>query len=228
MSKYNFYYEGKLEKESLFLSEQESTHCVKVLRLKEEQKINLFNGSGVRAKAKIIKIYSQKKVEVLISFVENLPQPKPKINLFLAPPQSSITSKLIKQLVELGVNQITFLNTDYCVAKIGNYNKLKNQMVEALKQSGNGFLPQLNPSCNLEQAFKGISGTYFYGAVPSENKVCKQPEKISSPINLFVGPEAGFSDKERVFLQEKALPITVGSHILRIETATIALIAKFL
>ena len=132
----------------------------------------------------------------------------------------------MKQIVELGVTQITFLQTDYSVAKLNNLDKINKQMIEALKQSQNAFLPKLNLPVPFNKALSEVKGKKVYGAMPSD--VVKTSFQRSSEVNLFVGPEGGFSKQEKEKLNEVGEGITVGTNILRIETAVISLIAKIL
>ena len=56
-------------------------------------------------------------------------------------------------------------------------------------------------------------------------------EKLGNPssLRIYIGPAGGWADEEVVIAAECAiLPVTLGPHILRAETACIAACAKLL
>ena len=211
----------------LWLLHEEANHCTKTFRLKKDEKIILLNGYGYEGVAKILQIQTRQKVQVLILKVKKISPQGKILNLFFPPPQNNILSKLIKQIVELGVEQITFLKTEFSVIKKVNFDKLNKSMIEAMKQSGNHYLPNLNGPIKFEQALGDAIGQIVYGAVP-DDKIIKYYTKKESEVSLFIGPEGGFSTKEKKLLVERGEALMVGKNILRIETAIVGLIAKIL
>ena len=108
---------------------------------------------------------------------------------------------------------------------------------EACKQSGRHWLPELHGATSLETLIgerEGASSAYLdpRGALPfdlwlrSLRPAPLGPGTRARPITVYVGPEGGFTAKERDLLRSgHAQPVWLGPHVLRIETAAEAAMA---
>lgn len=216
------------------LPSTESAHALKVLRLKPGDTVALLNGRGVSATATIQPPPAGKKLHDACCLIEETvvtPAPARPVRLYVAPPKSHNMELVLKSATELGVSCITPIICHYGVSR--NETTLKSNwfgyLQAACKQSGNPWLPTLTPAVSLREAIaKDDSVRGYLGAVPRPGEQFP-PAPWNRPDGttaLWIGPEGGFTDEEEQLLRAHGcLPLTVGQHILRVETAVAALLA---
>ena len=210
------------------LSEEESRHAQKVLRLKNGDHIELFNGEGLTALARIDESV-RKRLNYEIESEELHSPIEPAIHLYQAIPKGKNMDLIIQKAVELGVTEIYPIITENTVAVSGNptkkLEKWQRITLEACKQCKQSWLPIISEPQSLTKidAFKGeqkYTAALTQDATPLNSYLGKAeaPESIA----IAVGPEGDFTKKETDFLMESQFkPISLGNLILRVETATI-------
>ncbi|MFC1677082.1 RsmE family RNA methyltransferase [Planctomycetota bacterium] len=213
------------------LTGSEAHHLTSVLRLKVGDKIELFNGKGVVAKAVIV---STKKRDVTVS-IEQFRRyergQKQQIILATSIPKADRFDWLIAKATELGVDRITPVIFERTV-KLPNNPKIltrwQNITISSAKQCRRVFLPQIDKPTRLAETVENLKNTY-----PDSELLLASPEaqapsltqlpKKSCDIIIFVGPEGGMTDTERqLLIQNSTQPVRLTSTILRVETAAIA------
>lgn len=208
------------------LSKEESLHACKTLRLREGDNISLIDGSGQKATA-VITFAPKKKGQLScqITSIVNTPEPKRRIHLYIAPPRHNILTSLIKQCVELGVWEIHFIDCEFSVAKPKDKKEsLQKDIITGAKQSGNSFFPKVNLLKSFKEALQQCTLPVVIGAVPEDK--FERFSNSHNDISLWIGPEGGFSAKEKQALKEQnSQSICIGNYILRVETATIGLLS---
>jgi 16S rRNA (uracil1498-N3)-methyltransferase len=224
------------EKEG-FLSEEESHHLIRVLRKKVGERIKLIDGKGNEYEGEIVKIIKKgKKIKAKVRLLELLRKEKSssvKIIALVPLLKGDKTEFLIEKGVELGINEFIPFQSDHSVAKISSKldERLKIKAINALKQSGRLYLPEIKPPIILRNF---LSENPF----PSSLKIVALPEKgiflekliekliNSKEIVLISGPEGGFSKEEEKLLKEKNfIPLFLSPYILRAETASLSLMS---
>lgn len=232
-NRFFFTFEGKKG----FLSEEESRHLIRVLRKKEGEKIKLINGRGEEYEGEIIKILEKGKIlktEVRLLRLIRKEEPLSKRIVALIPLlKGDKTEFLVEKGTELGITEFIPFQSDYSVAKPSSklINRLKLKAINALKQSGRLYLPEIRPPVILK---KLLSENLF----PDSFKIAALPEKKFS-LNFFLenlenatefilisGPEGGFSKEEETLLKEKGFtPFLLSPYVLKAETASISLMS---
>lgn len=224
-----YFYSEDLTQESinLNLSKEESLHISKTLRIKIGEKIDLLNGKGLRARAQVTDVPKNRgQVSCKVESTELLTKSKP-IHLYLAPPRHNILSSLVKQCVELGVSEIHLIDCEYSVAKPKNKDNFTKEIISGAKQSGNPHFPLIHPLQKFEVALNNCYLPIVIGAVPDDK--FNAHKKSYDSLSLWIGPEGGFSNSEKLLLKEKGCEgICIGDHILRVETAAIGLLSILL
>jgi len=224
------------EKEG-FLSEEESHHLIRVLRKKEGEKIKLIDGKGKEYEGEIVEIIKKgKKIKVRVKLLKILREENPsliKIVAFIPLLKGDKTEFLIEKGVELGINEFIPFQSDYSVVKASSKleERLKIKSINALKQSGRLYLPEIKSPVILRNF---LSENPF----PSSLKIVALPEKgiflekliekliNSKEIVLISGPEGGFSKEEEKLLKEKNfVPLFLSPYILKAETASLSLMS---
>ena len=222
---HSFFCENISERdESVELSARDTKHLFRTLRGRSGDAVKLLDGRGKSALAiimpdktlKLTEIFSHSELAV-------------KLQLFIAPPRRQKMDSLLKQCAEIGVWEITPIITERAVAlpakKNSSSERWESLLIEGCKQAENPFLPKMHGAVSLVDAINSIDGeitAIFFGETP--RNTCGNQLTLHGHKNIawFVGPEGGFTDKERQLLcASGAEPFSFGSWILRVETAAI-------
>lgn len=210
------------------LSPEENHHLVRVRRVRRGETFDVLNGRGHIGHAEVISEPSAT-VPFRIQSVESVGEPALKIHLLVALPKGKTFSMLLPKCVELGAFMITPLITenvegdaDRALRKGDRWEAL---LIEALKQSGNPWLPRLNSPVSLEKALESASGTQRLCAALQDDALplwtmLQEDFSPTGQMDLFVGPEGDFSPSEYQRLREASCRFaSLGPRILRVETA---------
>lgn len=221
------------------LEGEEAQHALRVLRLREGEALRLIDGHGTRARAEITNTAGRNRHSSLTCRIldrQTWAPPRCRLHLLIAPPRAKLMAQIVRDAVELGVWRISPVICEFSVAKPEPGSSLvhwRAEAVAAAKQSGNPFLPAIDPPRPLAAALADAGAPGFYGALPEpgHTAVPMQPNAGVTPENIpvFVGPEGGFSAAERAVLAAAGhRPIALGSWTLRVETAVTAMIGFLL
>lgn len=214
------------------LDKQESHHLRTVLRAQPGESLILLDGQGTIAQAMIDESTSPgRRGAVICRLLERqtLPPPSPRLSLYVAPPRHKQMSQLVRQATELGVWRICPILTDYSVSKpdASSVAGWEQDASEACKQSGNPYLPTIDPPRSLAEAVADAPSAGYIGWVPADGRAdLAKPPEAAAELGVWVGPEGGFSEAEACQLQAAGMkPLAVGRWTLRVETAVVALLA---
>lgn len=216
------------------LSEQEARHARLSRRLSVGDAIALFDGHGRHAEGEIV-VASKSAVEVAVHAVIDRPRSTTALTLAVAMPKGPRQDVLIEKCTELGVAAIQAIHAERSVAKTSEHrrDKWRRTTIEAAKQSGQCWLPELHEPIGLDDLLKRVASFDLAVAamVPREMPPASVVEMIDALRNArhvlaFVGPEGGWTPAEAEALAGAGVrPISMGPNVLRIETAAIALAA---
>ena len=226
---------------SIVLSDTDSHHLQNVLRGTIGDEIEILDGNGTIAESVIIDFRKKSRKSQVICRINRKKiqnPPNPKLNLVIALPKQKVLSQIIRQAAQLGVWRIQPVTTHYSVVNPESFSPSRHRIDvrESSKQSGNPYFPIIEEPVNFENAIKQAEGVGYVGLVmnktESKNKGSVnlfEGSKRSSAenlIDLWIGPEGGFSDHEHELLDKfNRIPISVGDHILRVETAVVACVS---
>ncbi|OHB56442.1 MAG: hypothetical protein A2Y07_06590 [Planctomycetes bacterium GWF2_50_10] len=223
-----FYCEN-LNPGKILLPPDEARHLVSVLRAQPGQEIELFDGRGTTAKARILEI-KKEKVLLNIETIENTPARNPKVIIAASLAKGERFDWLIAKCVELGVDHICPVIFERTV-KLGKESaseRFHRLAISAAKQSQNAHLPQIDPPTAFSDALPNLKTLYpdaklVFGCLDPN---CPPVTAISdgrSDMIAFIGPEGGLTTQEEDLLKNTpATGVKLTSTILRIETAAIA------
>ena len=157
--------------------------------------------------------------------------------LAFALPKGKTTESILKGAVELGASHLFPVLTDHVEGRPKDKpDKWNLTLQEALKQSNNPWLPLLHPLSSLEEFIqcRWFTAENYALASLQENPIPylnwlqarKNAPTPPNSLGLLIGPEGDFSQREYQLLQDRGvLPVTLGPHILRTETAALAALA---
>lgn len=211
------------------LAGDEARHLSQVLRMKAGDTIIVFDGQGRRASAEILAV-SRDRVPLKLGEVLPSRAPLPAITLAQAIPKGKNMDLIVQKSVELGIAAIQPLVTRHTVVQPGDgkSEKWRRNALEACKQCGQDTLPEIAdplafdrwiPSQAAGPGLKLIA-SLAPGARPFRSVLKDHPG--TTRVTLLVGPEGDFSEEETAAaLTAGFLPISLGSIVLRVETATL-------
>ena len=105
-------------KDSSYLSEEESFHAIRVLRLRVGETIHLLDGRGSKFSTSISSIEGKKVAFGPLEVVESEPSPSYKIHLYVAPTkQMERMEWMVEKCTELGIHSIGFFHSRYSERK---------------------------------------------------------------------------------------------------------------
>lgn len=207
------------------LDKEESTHCVKVLRMREGQSIFLTNGEGTFFKAKIVLADPRACFLEIEETIENYGKRPFYLHIAIAPPKNTARLEwFLEKAVEMGIDEITPLVCEHSEREKLNFDRLNKIILSAMKQSLKTYLPKLNESTKYTDFLK----TDFLGqkliahCEGEERNPLKRVYWENEDVLIVIGPEGDFSRKEiEQSLEAGFVPITLGNSRLRTETAAL-------
>jgi 16S rRNA (uracil1498-N3)-methyltransferase len=209
------------------LGGDEARHLSQVLRIKPGASITVFDGEGRRATAEVIGV-SRDRVPLRIGEIQPSPQPRPAITLAQAIPKGKNMDLIVQKSVELGIAAIQPLVTRHTIVQPGDgkSDKWRRVALEACKQCGQDRLPAIAEPLAFERCIQTprdglkLIASLATGALPLRDTLRQHP--ATAAVTLLIGPEGDFSEEEtQAALAAGFLPVTLGSIVLRVETATL-------
>lgn len=215
----------------------EAHHLLHVMRASVGDRVGLFSGQGDEALAELVG-HSKRSAQLRITECWTSPVEADELVLATAMPKGDRARWLVEKGTELGVSRIIPLRTARSVVEPGEgkLDKLMQAAVAACKQSGRSRLPQIDPLTPLEELLRR-----FVDAPSNQRLVLLDPHAEQAAgswmtslndhprsVIALIGPEGGFTaDEHSAAIAAGATPVRLGPHILRIETAAIAICAAF-
>ena len=147
------------------------------------------------------------------------------VTLFMAPIKKARLELLIEKAVEIGVDRVQLVETDHTDSHRLNLSRLRAIAIEAAEQSGAMLVPDIVSPEPLATVLERWSGTVLF----ADEKTAGQTSRVAiatakAPAAILIGPEGGFTDRERRMIcdRQNAIPVSLGPQILRAETAAMA------
>ncbi len=205
-----------------------NTHYIStVLRIREKQKLSIFNGINGEWEGTIESL-NKKQGFLLITKQIKKQEKENLINIIYTPIKGPRNYYLIEKITELGVSNIFPIISERSVIKKFNYKKANACVVSASQQSGRLTIPQIHEFKNLKKLFsfwKTTNHIIFCDETEKEKFVKDLNKSILKKINtILIGPEGGFSLSEKNFLKnlDYVYGLSLGKRILRADTAAIS------
>jgi 16S rRNA (uracil1498-N3)-methyltransferase len=215
------------------LTGDEARHLGQVLRIQPGASVTVFDGQGRRAQAKVLEVTRARVLVVLGEAVTGGPV-LPAVTLAQAIPKGKTMDLIVQKAVELGVAGIQPLVTRHTIVQPGDgkSEKWRRVALEACKQCGQDQLPGIAEPLTFERWLTSRSGSggaaaglqliasLAPGARPLREVLRAHPDTTAA--TLLIGPEGDFSPDETVAAVAAGfVPVSLGTIILRVETATL-------
>jgi 16S rRNA (uracil1498-N3)-methyltransferase len=219
------FYTPDLKGSNYQLNHDESKHCVKVLRLKEGDIVNLINGRGSLFLAKIINANHKACELQIISENNEYGKRNFRISLAIAPTKNTDRFEwFLEKVTEIGIDEIIPIICQHSERKDIKTDRLEKVIISAMKQSYKAYLPVLSEIIPFKALINRTFGGYKFIAHCEEGdkKLLKNLIKPQKDILILIGPEGDFSKEEiEAAINGGFVPVSLGESRLRTETAGI-------
>lgn len=213
---------------AVHINDEEQQHIIKVLRMRDGEEISVTDGKGNLAKGTLV--FEGKKVSLDIKEIQkNLPEFSPKLQIAIAPTKNIDRIEFfLEKATEMGISEVTLIQTEKTERKILNIEKLRKQSIAASKQSLRFHFPVINDLMKFPDFIKNLDPETTFVAHCNENleRINLKDINLKEKITFLIGPEGDFSEKEIQTLAEKGIKaISLGNQRLRTETAGVFIAA---
>ncbi|MDD2646539.1 MAG: RsmE family RNA methyltransferase [Patescibacteria group bacterium] len=199
----------------------------KVLRLKLSQEISVFDGQNEYL-IMLKRLEPKKIIGDIVKIIKNKAEANINLNLYQALLKQDHFELVIKHGTSLGIKKFIPLITERTISRQMSEHKFKRwQKIaqEATEQSGRLIIPEINEPISLNKILSDKSALNLVAWEGAKNNLSKiLPSTKPETINLFVGPEGGWSENEIKILEKFGTQsFLFGPRILRAEFAGLAI-----
>ena len=222
---------GIIQNNVAILNEEESLHCVKVLRHKVGDIIQVIDGNGTRAIGKIEAAHA-KQCAVSLTDKEVVKQIRNyKLHIAIAPTKNiELIEWFVEKAVEIGIDEISFIKCKNSERSVIKDDRLRKVAEAAVKQSQQAFIPKLNTLVDYKEFMKINNSDIKLIAHCEKDKKqhIKQFISLNKSFTVLIGPEGDFTkDEIAAAISNNYLPVALGESRLRTETAGMFACAAF-
>jgi 16S rRNA (uracil1498-N3)-methyltransferase len=230
-----FFVPPPIHADLVLLEGPEAHHLLHVMRAKQGDQVELFDGTGWEFMATLQQVERKRawlRIDARRRINRELPCP---LVLAVALPRGDRQEWLVEKAVELGVTRLVPWRTEHSVARLRQQTlpRLQRTVIEASKQCGRNQLMEIAPPCEFAEFLATASERLSVLAhVPDANRPTASVATVlngltDNGVQLGIGPEGGFSPREA----EQAVAagwrlVGLGPRLLRSETAALALAAQ--
>jgi 16S rRNA (uracil1498-N3)-methyltransferase len=209
-----------------YLTDDDSRHAVKTLRLGVGEAIAVTDGHGNRYSA-VISQADARRCGFRVTDVQTTP-PRPfSIRICVAPTKNIDRIEwFIEKAVEIGIDRISFFFGQHSERRVLKPERLEKIAVAAMKQSLQSYLPQLDDAVAFPQLLATLTESQRFIAHLPDNE---QPLNLGKQATaggeyvVLIGPEGDFSEAEiKLAVEAGCKMATLGPNRLRTETAALA------
>jgi 16S rRNA (uracil1498-N3)-methyltransferase len=230
---------------ALRLDGREAHHALCVLRVQRGEPVMVLDGAGHELSCEVAGC-ARNAVDLRVTGKNSVPPLPCSITLLQAVPKGKVIEFIIQKAVELGVHRIVPLLTERVVARLDEADaadkrdKWQHVAIEAIKQCGAAWLPQVETPATIEAFLKRRNSEFKSRPQPSTFELSlvgslqtdrRHPRecfrefqtkhgRLPQSVGVWIGPEGDFTRNELKAIQATgAQPISLGSLVLRVETA---------
>ncbi len=211
--------------QSVPLDKAQAHYLFGVMRQAVGAQILLFNGIDGEWRAQVAEAGKRGGVLVCVEATRALQMP-PDLWLVFAPIKKARTDFIVEKATEMGARRILPVQTEFTNAGRVQRDRLQAHAIEAAEQCGGTFVPEVGEMIKLDRLLDQWDAErslmFCDEALVGETAGLGQAE--AGPWGILIGPEGGFSDRERTRLRglDYTQPVTLGPRILRADTAAVA------
>lgn len=216
----------------------QARYLTTVLRMKQGDPLRVFNGTGWEYMA-VIRRQTAEGMELAITEQYAMPAADIHITLCQAIPKAEKLDGIIRHATELGVERIVPFFAERSVPRwaqerlLGKRQRWQKIAAEASRQCGRSDIPEIGEIVTFERMLHAVPEGGLR-LIPWEEEtttgigaVLRDPARSGiKEFTLVIGPEGGFSAEEiQQATRAGFLSVSLGRRVLRVETASLALLA---
>ncbi len=227
---HNRFFSLNLNRETIEIADGEFHHLSHVMRVKEQETIELIDGQGGFAIGQVEKI-ERSKCKVKIIHFEQYPFQEAKLILAIAHPKLNHLEIALEKCTEIGVDEFVIFPTEQSEKfqlSESQKKRIDQLLISAIKQCGRFYLPKIQIIETIDDLKMYRCNKFFCHLNRDAQKV--DAIKLSDHQNMvIIGPEKGFKEADITFIETElnATAIRLGPYIQRAETACISASACF-
>jgi 16S rRNA (uracil1498-N3)-methyltransferase len=208
----------------IVLDEDTSRHVVQVLRMKEEEKLNLTDGKGSLITAEVIDAH-KKHCSVKVIDTKHTANDKRQITIAISLLKNTSRFEwFLEKATEIGINEIIPLICERTEKQKFRYDRMNGICISAMLQSQQCWLPDLHEPVHFGDLLmrRFDDQRKMIAHCLEENKSSLSGLEISKLSNqlIVIGPEGDFTKNEiELALENDFIPVSLGKTRLRTETA---------
>ena len=207
------------------LNEEESKHCVRVLRLQVGDKVQLIDGKGNFYTATIAEAHPKRASLHIVSVQQDFHKRNHYLHIAIAPTKNIERLEwFLEKATEIGIDEISLIICQRSERKEAKTDRLNKIISSAIKQSIKAWHPVLNEPIALNKLMTtSFDGQKFIAHCQQDDKFTLKDElKPLGRYLILIGPEGDFTPKEvSDALNNGYKAITLGESRLRTETAAL-------
>ena len=229
----------------LLLSEEESSHCIRVLRMKTGDTIILTDGKGTFYEGEISSEHPKKCSIKIIRSITDATKRNYHLAIAIAPTKNIDRFEwFLEKATEIGCDELLPISCKHSERTVIKTERLNKVITSAMKQCLKSQLPklqELQTFKNFISSVQSFKGQKFIGHIPEltnllaeeilqriselpshhpQRKYLQTVYKKGENVLIAIGPEGGFSsDEVELAVQNGFMPISLGNSRLRVETA---------
>lgn len=219
------FYTPILNGKIFILNEEESRHCVNVLRLRSGDIIHLTDGKGNLFESAIFDPNPKRCTVEVISIQKEYEKRDVFLHIAIAPTKNTGRFEwFLEKVTEIGIDEITPLICQHSERVQIRIPRLEKVIIAAMKQSLKAYLPLLHEPVRfdtfIQQPFEGRK--FIASCEPDVTIQLSTIYQKDTNALILIGPEGDFSKEEIVSAKKSGfIPISLGKSRLRTETAGI-------
>ena len=220
------------------LDKDESTHCIKVLRHKAGDEINVIDGCGTLFKCRISSDNHKGVEAIVLSATEGWGGHNYHLHMAVCPTKNNDRYEwFAEKACEIGIDEISPVIGEHSERKILKTARIEKILISAAKQSLKATVPAVHEPISVKefiQTAKDSSDTlkliaYCFEDENIPRRSIKEVlnENPSTNVMILIGPEGDFSKSEaEAALAAGFIPVHLGNSRLRTETAALTAAAS--
>ena len=222
----DFFFSNDIDNQIIILDNDESRHCIKVMRHKVGDLIKIVDGLGNLYSGNLVSFDRNSCTIKINDKTENYKKRNQHIHIGISPIKNQDRLEwFIEKSVEIGIDEITLIDCDRTLRKKIKIDRLNKIAITAMKQSLKAYIPKINDVISVNDfIICNQNSSKFICHLDNDDRrdvfYYKDDIKKYKNVSILIGPEGDFSASEiELAIDNNFLCVTLGNSRLRTETA---------
>lgn len=209
---------------------EQAHYLTNVLRLRPGARLLVFNGRDGEWEASLLEV-RKRGAKLGLEHQTRAQEQGPDIDYLFAPLKRSRLDYMVQKATEMGVSRLQPVITQRTIAERVNTDRMRANVIEAAEQCGILRVPEVAPPVSLDAALADWDARRKLIYCDEHDTDAGPVEALNrtphGPLAVLIGPEGGFSERERERLLALpfVIPLSLGPRIMRADTAAVAVLA---